>query len=338
MKVINLAQGSPEWLTWRKGGLTASDAAVLLGLSDKKTVWRLWMEKTGRVVEPDISRNPNVRRGKRMESVARDRLEAELGLGPLLPMCVEWERNPIFRASLDGIDKGRPTELKSPSEKVWDDILENAENSVAYRRYIPQVQEQILVTEATEAILAFLSPDRTTCRHFVISRDDEMLQKIIETGERFWAEHIVPDKEPDPDPTRDLYVPTGEEATHWRELAKEYLARGEKVAKLKTGLDAMQVQQEAIKKTLVEMMGEFLMADAEHLAVTRYARKGAVDYKRLLQENGIEVDIGIYRKPPTEGVRVTFHKEAGISLNFGPGPRKKKGEKDKENDQTEWFY
>ena len=337
MKVINLPQGSPEWLAWRKGGLTASDAAVLLGLSDKKTPWRLWMEKTGRVVEPDISRNPHVRRGKRMESVARDRLETELGLGPLLPLCVEWEKNPIFRASLDGIDnQGRPTELKSPSQKVWDDILSHAENSVAYRRYVPQVMEQILVTEASEAVLAFLSPDGTTCRHFVVARDEELIRKIIEAGERFWTEYIVPDKELTPDPSRDLYVPMGEEASHWRELAKEYISRDEQVKTLKASLDALQVQQESVKKTLIEMMGEFLMADAEHLAVTRYARKGAVDYKRLLQENGIEVNPEKYRKRSTEGVRVAFHKEAGISLNFGP--REKEGKKDKENNQGEWFY
>jgi putative phage-type endonuclease len=337
MKVINLAQGSPEWLTWRKGGLTASDAAVLLDVSDKKTVWRLWMEKTGRTVEPDISRNPNVRRGKRMESVARDRLEAELNLGPLLPVCVEWEKNPLFRASLDGVDQGgRPTELKSPSEKVWDDILAHAENSVAYRRYVPQVQEQLLVIEATEGILAFLSPDGTTCRHFVVVRDDGLIQKIIEAGERFWAEHIVADKEPTPDPKRDLFVPTGGAATHWRALAKEYLKRSERVEMIKTGLAALNVQQESIKKTLVEMMGEFLMADAEHLAVTRYARKGAVDYKRLLQENKIEVDSEKYRKRSTEGVRITIHEEAGIALNFGPrneGEKKTPG-----NSQGEWFY
>lgn len=332
MKVINLAQGSPEWLTWRKGGLTASDAAVLLGVSDKKTIWRLWMEKTGRVVEPDISRNPNIRRGKRMESVARDRLEAELNLGPLLPVCVEWEKNPLFRASLDGVDEGgRPTELKSPSEKVWNDILENAENSVAYRRYVPQVQEQLLVIEAAEGILAFLSPDGTTCRHFVIVRDDEMIQKIIEAGERFWAEQFVPDKEPTPDPERDLFVPTGESAMQWRALAKEYLKRSERVSELKTNLDSLQVQQESIKKTLVEMMGEFLMADAEHLAVTRYARKGTVDYKRLLKENKIEVDLDQYRKRSAEGVRITIHEEAGISLHFGP-------RKEEEKKNNEWFY
>ncbi|GBE49173.1 YqaJ-like viral recombinase domain protein [bacterium BMS3Bbin13] len=267
-----------------------------------------------------------------MESVARDRLEAELNLGPLLPVCVEWEKNPLFRASLDGVDEGgRPTELKSPSEKVWNDILENAENSVAYRRYVPQVQEQLLVIEAAEGILAFLSPDGTTCRHFMVARDDEMIQKIIEAGERFWAEQFVPDKEPTPDPERDLFVPTGESAMQWRALAKEYLKRSERVSELKTNLDSLQVQQESIKKTLVEMMGEFLMADAEHLAVTRYARKGTVDYKRLLKENKIEVDLDQYRKRSAEGVRITIHEEAGISLHFGP-----REEEEKKN--NEWFY
>lgn len=196
---------------------------------------------------------------------------------------------------------------------------------------MPQVQEQLLVIEAAEGILAFLSPDGTTCRHFMVARDDEMIQKIIEAGERFWAEQFVPDKEPTPDPERDLFVPTGESAMQWRALAKEYLKRSERVSELKTNLDSLQVQQESIKKTLVEMMGEFLMADAEHLAVTRYARKGTVDYKRLLKENKIEVDLDQYRKRSAEGVRITIHEEAGISLHFGP-------RKEEEKKNNEWFY
>ena len=60
MKVINLPQRSPEWLRWRTGGMSASEASVLLGISPYKTLWRLWAEKTGRAKEEDISRNPHV--------------------------------------------------------------------------------------------------------------------------------------------------------------------------------------------------------------------------------------------------------------------------------------
>lgn len=33
--IINLSQGSDEWLNWRKSGITATDACILL---DRKSV------------------------------------------------------------------------------------------------------------------------------------------------------------------------------------------------------------------------------------------------------------------------------------------------------------
>lgn len=44
MKIINLPQRDKDWHDWRRKGITASDAAVLLGRSPYKTKWRLWAE------------------------------------------------------------------------------------------------------------------------------------------------------------------------------------------------------------------------------------------------------------------------------------------------------
>ena len=47
MKIVDLSQRSPDWLRWRAQGVTASEAAVVLGRSPYKTPWRLWAERTG---------------------------------------------------------------------------------------------------------------------------------------------------------------------------------------------------------------------------------------------------------------------------------------------------
>ncbi|WP_407080697.1 YqaJ viral recombinase family protein [Enterobacter hormaechei] len=46
---------------WRRQGVTATDAAILLNRSPYKTRWRLWAEKTGYAREVDLSLNPLVR-------------------------------------------------------------------------------------------------------------------------------------------------------------------------------------------------------------------------------------------------------------------------------------
>ncbi len=65
MKIVDLTQGDDAWLAWRKGGITATDAAILLDRSPYKTRWRLWAEKSGFAREVDLSLNPLVRRGER---------------------------------------------------------------------------------------------------------------------------------------------------------------------------------------------------------------------------------------------------------------------------------
>ena len=122
MKQINLEQRSDQWRQWRREGVTASDAAVLVNQGcnslSHKTRWQLWAEKTGVMDEPDLSSNPHVQRGVKEEDDARNLMEQALGDAPLLPVCGEWERNSRLRASFDGLTReGIPVELKAPVKR-----------------------------------------------------------------------------------------------------------------------------------------------------------------------------------------------------------------------------
>src|SRR5260364_422585 len=140
MKIIDIAQRSNAWHVWRRRGVTASDAAVLLGRSPYKTLWRLWAEKTGIAVEEDV---------------ARQAFEARHG-EILLPVCVEDEALPLMRASLDGhLANQAPVELKCPGSKVWEAVRAKGAESETFRLCYPQVQHQILVTGADDGYLVF---------------------------------------------------------------------------------------------------------------------------------------------------------------------------------------
>lgn len=303
MKVVDVAQRSPEWFAWRKGGITASEAAVILG-SGGKTWWRLWAEKTGLAEPEDLSRNPHVQRGITLEPAARAALEEQLG-DILLPVCVESDCG-LFRASLDGITAdGRPTELKCPSEGVFQDVIDNGLASEAVRRYLPQVQHQMLVTEASSAWLGFFFEG--TIKAFEIERDQGTIDQLVEAGRRFW-DHMQTGKQPDLDPARDIFVPSGETLSPWLSAAAAWLSGDAQQAALEAQLAAVKKKKDQAQGLLVGLMGEFLLADGYGVRVSRYLQKGAVDYPALLKELLPDLSaqaLDEFRKAPGQRVRLT---------------------------------
>ena len=122
MKTIDVIQRTPEWERWRAQGVTASEAAIVLGRSPYKTPWRLWAERTGLARAADLSANPHVQRGNALEDAARRAFE-ERHDTLLLPLCGESEEHPVLRASFDGIaDDGAPVELKVPAERTFAEV------------------------------------------------------------------------------------------------------------------------------------------------------------------------------------------------------------------------
>ena len=207
MNVINLNQRTPEWEHWRAKGVTASEAAVILGRSPYKTPWRLWAERTGAAAPEDLSTKPAVQRGLALEDEARKRFEAR-NATILLPVCAESEEEPILRCSLDGLnDKDEPVELKVPMERTYREVAAQKEQALAYRLYWVQVQHQIYVIGAERGWLVF-----DPCRQdlpaieFPIDRDERFLRgELVPACLRFW-ELIETGKAPVQDPKRDLYV------------------------------------------------------------------------------------------------------------------------------------
>jgi putative phage-type endonuclease len=113
MKVINLEQNSTDWLTWREGGIGASDCPIILHESPFKSAHQLWMEKTGRCPKPAPTRATT--HGQVSEDTARIQLSHELEM-ELLPVSVMDDEAPYLRASYDGYNlrDGVITEIKCP--------------------------------------------------------------------------------------------------------------------------------------------------------------------------------------------------------------------------------
>lgn len=306
MKIINVMQGSDAWLDWRSVGVTATDAAIILGLSPYKTVWRLWAEKTGYAVPEDLSNNPNVRRGVINEDVAREAYEDkhdEL----LLPVCVESASNPLLRASLDGLDSnGRPVELKCPALSTWSEVAALGEKSEAFQLYNPQVQHQILVTGADYGWLVFYNVDSQEMIEFKILKDVEMCKEIETLAAEFWTS-VESKTEPAKDPERDVFIPKDEVAENWIAAAENYRFYESEVKELKDRIKELEAQQRPYLEEMKNLMGEYYSADYCGVMVTRYMTSGRVDYKKLAEDKITLTDDEIekYRGSASERCRVT---------------------------------
>lgn len=303
MRIVNIKQGTPEWLAWRNQGITATDAGILLLLDPDKTWWRLWAEKTGRVSPEDLSGNPNVRRGKALEPKAREALESRFDC-ILLPICVEHQDVRIIRASLDGIlTTGQPVEIKCPHENTWKDVLANGDKSEAYLRYQSQVQTQILACGADSGYLAFYFEGHL--KVFEIAANPTFHAELVAKAQHFWATHIEGDKEPEKDPLRDIFVPVGQPRGEWLTLATQWKKASAKAAKMKEQLDALTRESKAYEESMIALMGDFMRAECEGVAITRYQQDGQVDWPKLCADLGIDdAVVGKYRKPGSERRRV----------------------------------
>ena len=316
MKQVNLEQRSKEWLDWRRCGVTASDAAVILGQSPYKSRWQLWREKTGAeksgiLNEPDLSSNPHVQRGIEDEDDARIRMEEALGDAPLLPVCGEWEQNPKLRASFDGITKdGIPVELKAPCEKVYQDVKALKDQSEGYRRAFLQVQFQILVVDAPRAWLCFYlkgMPILPAC----INRDEHLIQQLRQEAEAFW-QLVEEGNEPEKDPAVDVFVPQSLlEQAQWHKLATVYRHRQSRLDQLKEELDAGKSQQKLLQQELQQLMGMFRVAESDGVRICRSECAGSVDYQRALealckQHQLALPELDSFRRKAREQVRVTL--------------------------------
>jgi len=301
--IVDLEQGTQEWLEWRKTGITASEIAAILGLSPYKTPWAVWAEKTGLVLPEDLSKNPLVAAGVAQEDAARQAFEQKHD-DLLLPVCVESTKYPFLKASLDGLSQdNEPVELKVPSTSTWDKVNADGENSEAYKLYFPQVQHQMLVTGASRGWLVFYRDGEL--REFCIELDPGMGAAIISVAKAFW-QSIVDGKEPVKDPERDVFHPNDDERAQWEPAAQSWLECSAEIKTLEQRLKEIKAEQTKQLGIMKSLMGTFMHAEASGLKVTRFPVRGTVDYDRLMADKGISPEeLETYRKPGREGCKVT---------------------------------
>lgn len=102
MPIIQLEQGSPEWLSYRQRRIMATDTPVILGNNPWVTKFQRWEEKMG--IRPGPIMNNAMKRGHELEPIAREKIQEILGI-KFTPVVYESDTDPWMAASLDGLSE-----------------------------------------------------------------------------------------------------------------------------------------------------------------------------------------------------------------------------------------
>lgn len=280
--IINLVQGSAEWHEHRRKHRNASETPIVLGVSPWTTPYQLWQQKLG-LATPEV--NSAMLRGTELEPAARAAYERLTGLVMKPLVLVDGE----YSASLDGytLAGDRIVEIKCPLKGRESSLWKAIEARTLPEHYQWQVQHQLMVTKADVAdVFVF---DGTEGVIFPVAPNPEGWPRIRAAWEAF-ARYLTEAQAP-PLTDRDTRIRDDPE---WLEAAARYVA-------LRTAYDELSAKCDAAKTHLIALASH-AKEQGGGVSVTRLWKRGNVDYKRVPELLG--VDLEPYRGVPREEVRV----------------------------------
>ena len=137
--VLDLEQGTEEWLDWRHSGIGASEASTVMGDNRFQSSSELLYQKRNKInTEP----NEKMRLGTSLEQDARDLYIEETGMS-VEPLCLQSKEHSWLIASMDGItdDYGHIVEIKCGKSAYW-----QANKGKVPSYYYGQLQHQLMIT------------------------------------------------------------------------------------------------------------------------------------------------------------------------------------------------
>ena len=292
MQLVNYAQGSAEWLAWRLGRVTGTDAVIIAagkGLINRKPAWVkplqwLWEVKQGKRsgIIPD---NIALRQGRMLEPVARRLYEQ--AYEPMSPVCVEGEGDFSFMgASLDGVSFGMDVilEIKVPSE----DVAKRVDFGLIPEYYVPQLAHQ--------AMCMWGHPDqwKNTEIHFgaySVEQKRLMLAKKRARQLAEFAKRLLPE-------LRSFWSAVGQNGLpcglDWATAAQQYIVAD---AQKK----AAEAEMAKAKETLVSLMGSLPRKDGAGISMTASDKQGSIDYGAYVRALNVEAsELESFRKKDTK--------------------------------------
>ena len=183
-----------EWLELRKQGIGGSDAAAVCGLNPYKSPLQVYFEKLGELEPPQENRF--IKWGKILEPVVAEYFSKQTGLKiSRINQILINPKYPFMLANIDRRIVGKREGLEVKTTSAWNT---GRINEGIPDEYALQCHHYMAVTGWERWHLAVLIGGNDF-RHFVIERDEEIIQNLITIEKRFWEDHVLKRIPPEPD-------------------------------------------------------------------------------------------------------------------------------------------
>lgn len=283
MKFIDLEQGSSQWLEWRKNIITATDAAVIMGVSPYVTPYQLRQRKLGLISEQPS--NKAMQRGTELEPEARAKFIFDNKLH-MVPACVQSSLHDFLGASLDGISADTSTllEIKCNGKSRHEDVLKG----IIPDLHMIQMQHQLLVTAAFTCI--YYSFDGKNAHQIEVFPDENFSKEYLPKAQSFWEclKNNIP-----PDLTDRDYCDM-QDNREWDAVATLYKGLNESIRHLEG-------RREEARKKLIEICDD-QPSRGSGIKLIKSNMIGRIDYDKIPELKSI--DLNAYRKPASISWRV----------------------------------
>ena len=177
-----------DWQAYREKqkGIGGSDVATILGLNPYKSIFTLWLEKTGQI-EPPVLNNEYIEWGNILEPVIREKFAKETGFEVEENHWVMLhDQHDFMVANVDGevtdpqfAGKKGVLEIKTAGERMRDQWEDGPPN-----HYMLQLQHYLAVLDYSYGYVAVLIGGNTF-KYYLVERDDYVIDNIIQAEAEF---------------------------------------------------------------------------------------------------------------------------------------------------------
>lgn len=247
-----------QWLALRRHSIGASDAAAVVGENPWKTPYALWAEKVGAIEPEDLSDNDAVQLGLRLEDWVAREFSERTSLRVHRDNCIRVHpRFAFITTNLDRRVVGEPAVLEckiAGANAAMGDEWGDEWTDQIPRRYIVQLQHQMLATDFQRAYLAVLLAS-TQFRVYKVDVDPAITEMLVAAHQEFWR--YVETGTPPPittmeDAKRAYPLSDGDAA----EATEEVVAACERLRELKSRIDDLDASAESLQAMVCAFMGD----------------------------------------------------------------------------------
>lgn len=250
------AMSRSEWLKLRASGIGGSDAGAIMGLNKYATPLSVYFAKKDLAVQEG---SKAAEWGNILEDPVRQKAREELGIQiETVPGMFTNKEHDFMNANFDGLVfvEGEKEIAGSVVSGLGGHEIKTSRTGDGFTTdeipdsYYAQVQHYMAVTGLTFFVLTVFIFDQYTGRHYVIPRNDEFIDRLIETESTFWNDFVLANVMPAPTGNEnelDLVkaLPMAEEITlneDTEQLLEEKVAIDSQIEDLKKKSDILKEQ------------------------------------------------------------------------------------------------